>query len=126
MAVQIPNKNQGFCVSCGVGISVQPTRKHAKCVNCLRNEEAKKFQEKNIKELRLRLFEAELEDDPSFGHKGFYVILLAWDLEQAKAFAQKRFNEEYEGVIDVYEDPVNFSEIEGPFEAGTIITSLHY
>jgi len=80
----------------------------------------------NHPEPTLKVFEAELEDDPEFNHKGFYVILLAVDLEQAKAFTQKQFNIEYEGVIDVYEDDVKFSEIEGPFTAGSILASLHY
>ena len=74
----------------------------------------------------LKLFEAELEPDDSIGKQGFYVVLLAVDLESAKAFAQKQFNIEYEGVIDVYQDDVQFSEIEGPFPAGKVLVSLHY
>ncbi len=75
---------------------------------------------------KLKLFEGELEPDPEFNHLGFYVVVLAKDLDQAKVFIQAQFNIEYEGVIDVYEDDVTFSEIEGPFPAGKVLTSLHY
>ena len=74
----------------------------------------------------LRLFKANLEPDISYGSKGFYVIILALNLDQAKAFIQKEFNAEYQGIIDVEEDYVTFTEIEGPFYAGKVLTSLHY
>ena len=74
----------------------------------------------------LRLFKANLEPDISYGSKGFYVIILALNLDQAKAFIQKEFNAEYQGIIDVEEDNVTFTEIKGPFYTGKVLTSLHY
>ena len=77
-------------------------------------------------ETKLRLFTADLEPTEDPDHLGFYVLVLALDVEQAKAFIQKEFNDEYEGIIDVYEDDVTFTEIKGPFPAGKVLVSLHY
>ena len=74
----------------------------------------------------LRLFKAKLESDISYGSKGFYVMVLALDMRQARVFIQKEFNAEYQGIIDVEEDNVTFTEIKGPFYTGKVLTSLHY
>ncbi len=82
-----------------------------------------------VEQNRLRLFYADLEadDHPNRETPGFYVMVLAEDLEQAKVFVQAQFNIEYDGVfIDVFQEDVTVTEIEGPFKAGKVLCSLHY
>ena len=74
----------------------------------------------------LKVFEVDLQPDYQIDKQGFYIVLLAKDLQSAKVFAQAQFNIEYDGVIDVFNDDVTFDEIKGPFPAGKVLTSLHY
>ena len=89
------------------------------CIDCFEEQE-------KIKTQKLKVFEVDLQPDYQIDKQGFYLMVLAKDLDQAKVFAQTQFNIEYEGVINVYQDDVQFSEIEGPFPAGKVLVSLHY
>lgn len=116
-----------YCNICGAA-NIWDDEDHPKipkfCPSC--NSIQGQVQKIVDEEIKLKLFSANLEPDEEFNHLGFYVMVLALDLEQAKTFVQKEFNDEYEGVIDVFEDDVTFKEIKGPFPAGRILTRHHY
>ncbi len=78
-------------------------------------------------EQRLKLFKANLEAEEDMDAPGFYMLVLAENLDQALVFIQSQFNAEYEGVFtDIIKDNVVITELDGPFNAGTILTSIHY
>jgi hypothetical protein len=71
------------------------------------------------------VFEADLEPDYQREDRGFYVIVLAENIDQAKVFIQAEFNKECELTVDVFKD-VRITEMEGPFRAGKVLISITY
>ena len=74
----------------------------------------------------LKLFKAELPADPFLNTDGLYMLVLAVNLEQAKKYIQKEFDESYPSSLTVDVDPILIKEIEPPFKEGTLLCSFLY
>jgi hypothetical protein len=74
--------------------------------------------------MKLKLFEASLKPDPQINADGFYMMVLAVDIQNAIVRIQQYFNNVYGGVIDVEKDGVSVKEIKPPFGAGDVLYSI--
>lgn len=79
--------------------------------------------------MTLRLFEADLPSDSEINADGFYMMVLAVDLEQAKKYIEIQLDYVYRNGLGgslIEHGEIIISEVQPPFPKGRVLCAFSY